>query len=46
MKIKYATIRAGVDPDQYIRRIGGLLKTDEAGKAKLNETRRNFSRCN
>lgn len=34
-EIKYATIRAGVDPDQYIRRIGGLLKTDEAGKASL-----------
>jgi len=34
-EIKYATIRAGVDPDQYIRRIGGLLKTDEAGKANL-----------
>jgi hypothetical protein len=34
-EVKYATIRAGVDPDQFVRRIGGLLKTDEAGKASL-----------
>lgn len=34
-EVKYATIRAGVDPDQYIKRVGGLLRTSEEGAPNL-----------
>jgi hypothetical protein len=34
-EIKGASIRATVDPDQFIKRIGGLLKTSEEGAPSL-----------
>lgn len=33
--IQQASIRAGVDPDNYIKRVGAILKTDEAIKPSV-----------